>query len=105
MNEGLDMKRHGHSVKILDIDTTEEFIMNERFPLKGWRRYRIEYGGCNEDGLCEGVIYLPASGDPTAVVNLINGMQVQEETWRTVTTEKINEAKKKDRKDKKVQRL
>ena len=72
-------------VKILDVDTTEEFMMNPDFPLtKDWRRYRIEYGGCNEDCLAEGVIYLPKSADPNAITQLIMGMQAYYEIWKTV---------------------
>lgn len=41
---------------------TEEMILNEDFPLKGWRRYRIEYGF--ECSCPEGVVYFPADFDP-----------------------------------------
>lgn len=73
---------HDFKVKILDVDTTEEFIMNEDFPLKGWRRYRIEYGGHAEECLCEGVVYLPRNADSNAIVQLIMGMQAHGEIWK-----------------------
>lgn len=41
---------------------TEEMILNKDFPLKGWRRFRIEYGF--ECSCPEGVIYLPPDLDP-----------------------------------------
>lgn len=44
------------------VSLTEEFILNyDALPpeLNGWRYYRIEYGGCNEDCFMERPIYLP----------------------------------------------
>jgi len=75
---------HSSTVKLVDVDTTEEGILNPEFPLKGWRRYRIEYGGCNEDTLVEGTIYLPPSADSQAIVDLIMGMQAHEQIWKVV---------------------
>ena len=72
------------TVKILDIDTTEEMVMNpDAFPeeLRGWRYYRIEYGGCNEDCLYEGRVLLPRHADPNAITDMIMGMQAREEMW------------------------
>ena len=48
--------------KKLYVDVTEEIIMNpDALPdeLRGWRRYRIEYGGHAERCLLETPIYLP----------------------------------------------
>jgi len=50
--------------KIVDIDLTEQGVFN--WPddeIKGWRNYRIEYGGCNEDCYCEGLVWLPPHVD------------------------------------------
>lgn len=71
-------------IKILDVDTTEEYVMNQEAlpePLRGWRHHRVEYGGCNEDCLYEGRILLPPRADPLAVVQLLLGMQAYEEMW------------------------
>jgi hypothetical protein len=46
----------------LYVDVTEEIIMNpDALPdeLRGWRRYRIEYGGHAERCVLETPIYLP----------------------------------------------
>jgi hypothetical protein len=48
--------------KKLYVDVTEEIIMNpDALPdeLRGWRRYRIEYGGHAERCVLETPIYLP----------------------------------------------
>jgi hypothetical protein len=48
--------------KELYVDVTEEIIMNpDALPdeLRGWRRYRIEYGGHAERCVLETPIYLP----------------------------------------------
>ena len=77
--------RHHVTVTLIDVDTTEEGVLNPvAFPpeLRDWRYYRIEYGGCNEDTLWEGRILLPASADPKALVELIYGMQVYGQVWR-----------------------
>jgi len=73
-----------HNVNIVDVDLTEEGVMNpDAFgpDLKGWRLYRIEYGGCNEDCLWEGRILLPPRADRDAVADLIMGMQAREQIW------------------------
>ncbi len=50
----------------------EESVHLEYLPpsLRGWRRYRIEYGF--ECACPEGLIYLPASVDPDDVEKMIN---------------------------------
>jgi hypothetical protein len=48
--------------KKIYVDVTEEIIMNaDALPdeLRGWRRYRIEYGGHAERCVHETPIYLP----------------------------------------------
>jgi len=73
------------TVSLVDIDTTEEMIMNEdALPpaLRGWRYYRIEYGGCNEDCIWEGRIMLPPRADSHEIVRLIMGMQAYEQIWK-----------------------
>ena len=52
---------------------TEEMILNpDALPpsLRGWRRYRIEYG--IECSCLEGLIYLPSDVDPEAIEALLN---------------------------------
>lgn len=52
---------------------TEEMVLNEgALPgsLKGWRRFRIEYGF--ECSCPEGLIYLPPGADPDAVEAILN---------------------------------
>lgn len=52
---------------------TEEAVLNpDALPpsLRGWRRYRIEYGF--ECACPEGLMYLPASVDPDDIEKLIN---------------------------------
>ena len=73
------------NLKILDIDLTEEMVLNQDAlpkPLRGWRYYRIEYGGSNEDCIYEGRILLPESADPDAIVQLIMGMQAHGQIWK-----------------------
>ena len=75
------------TVKIVDVDTTEEMVMNpDALPadLRGWRHHRIEYGGCNEGCIYEGCILLPPRAEPNAIAQLIMGMQVWEEVWQEV---------------------
>lgn len=69
-------------VELIDIDTTEELVLNRDYlpaELRGWRFYRIEYGGCNEQCVWEGRVLLPPGGDPEALVSLLMGMQVRDE--------------------------
>lgn len=41
--------------KIVDIDLTEQMAFSWPDPeIEGWRNFRIEYGGCNEDCYYEG---------------------------------------------------
>lgn len=52
---------------------TEEMIINpDALPpsLRGWRRYRIEYGF--ECGCPEGLIYLPADIDSDIIERILN---------------------------------
>lgn len=52
---------------------TEELIMNpDALPpkLRGWRRYRIEYGF--QCSCPEGCIYLPPGVDPDDIEDLLN---------------------------------
>ena len=74
-------------IRIIDIDTTEEFILNPAAlpeALRGWRNYRIEYGGPNECCIWEGRLMLPPRADPQSVANLIMGMQAYEKIWTPV---------------------
>jgi len=50
----------------------EEFILNDEFlpgGMKGWRRFRIEYGF--ECSCPEGTIYLPPEVDPDTIEDLL----------------------------------
>ena len=75
------------AISIVSIDPTEEYVMNDGAfapELKGWRMYRIEYGGCNEDCVWEGRILLPPSADSEDVSRLILGMQAYGQVWTTI---------------------
>lgn len=70
--------------KVPWIDSTEEFVMNQDFlgdEFRGWRRYRLEYGGFNEYCQFEGTVYLPPHADVEAVVQLMIGMAFQEGSY------------------------
>ena len=74
------------SIRVLDVDTVEEMVMNPDAvhpALRDWRHYRIEYGGCNEDCIYEGRILLPPQADPDALVQLLLGMQAHGQIWTT----------------------
>lgn len=78
---------HYNTIKIVDISPTEEMIMNdEALPkeLRGYRCYRLEYGGANEDCLYEGRVLLPPGMEPQSICNLIMGAQAHEKVWTTV---------------------
>lgn len=78
--------RHSITVKILDVDTTEQFIMNQdALPeaMRDWRNYRIEYGGCNEECLWEGNIMLPPEADPTLLVQFLMGTIAYHQIWKS----------------------
>jgi len=64
--------------KPIYIGLTEEAVLNDdAFDpiLKGWRYYRIEYGGWNEDCVYEGCILLPPDADPEEVEELLKKLQ------------------------------
>lgn len=78
-------ENHFINVKLIDVDVTEEFVMNPNglpAPYKEWRFYRIEYGGCNQDCLVEGGIYLPPNIDASIVPQLIMGMDAYWQVWK-----------------------
>jgi hypothetical protein len=61
--------------KKLYVDVTEEIIMNpDALPseLRGWRRYRIEYGGHAERCLLENHILLPPHVQVERLERLLN---------------------------------
>jgi len=87
VSEVKEVDEHHFAVKILDIDTTEEYVLNpEALPmeLRGWRKYRIEYGGPNEACVWEGSIMLPPRADSEALVQLLMGMQAYGQIWTSV---------------------
>lgn len=50
--------------KLVDIDLTEQYAFSWPDPeIEGWRNFRVEYGGCNEDCYWEGNIWLPPEAD------------------------------------------
>ena len=58
---------------------TEQGVFNWPDPeIHGWRNYRIEYGGCNEDCYWEGVVFLPPAVDSTMMMHIFEIMQVPE---------------------------
>ena len=59
----------------IEVSLVEQVVMNESFlhELKGWRCYRIEYGGC-ENSNPEGCIYLPPDINPYIAEQVINAI-------------------------------
>lgn len=63
---------------MIPVDATEEMILNyDALPkqLNGWRRYRIEYGGCNEDCFMEQILYVPPRFDIDKLLGLFERAQ------------------------------
>ena len=60
------------------IGLTEEMVFNPPKDMKGWRVYRIEYGGIHEDCRCEGRVWLPPHADSDAVEALLRGLMAVE---------------------------
>lgn len=53
---------------LVDIDLTEEMAFTFPSPaMNGWRCYRIEYGGCNEDCYYEGRVWYPPEVDSSVL--------------------------------------
>jgi hypothetical protein len=48
------------------------FVFNPPKGLEGYRFYRIEYGGANEDCVYEGAIWLPEHVDRKEIEEIIN---------------------------------
>lgn len=66
-------------IKIVDIDLTEEMSFSWPDPeINGWRFYRIEYGGCNEQCYYEGRIILPPQFDSWLMTEFFEIIQVPE---------------------------
>lgn len=67
-------------MNLVDIDVTEQMAF--RWPndeIEGWRNYRIEYGGCNEDCYSEGFMWLPPHVSPEVMgYKLFEILQVPE---------------------------
>jgi hypothetical protein len=60
----------------LYVDVVEEAIMNVdalQREMRGWRRFRIEYGGHAEACLLETVIFLPPGTNVERLERLLNG--------------------------------
>jgi len=53
------------------VSATEYAVYKHPEGLEGWRCYRLEYGGVNEDCIKECVIWLPPMVDVYDVVNLM----------------------------------
>ena len=53
------------------ISLVEQMVMRYPPGMEKFRFYRIEYGGHASACLCEGVIWLPESMDPTRVEKLL----------------------------------
>jgi len=79
--------KHTVGVRIIPVDTTEEFVLNPKGlapELRNWRIYRLEFGGANQDCVYEGRIILPRRANPDAIAQLIMGMQTWEQMWKEV---------------------
>lgn len=66
---------------MIPVDATEEMILNYsalQHQLDGWRRYRIEYGGCNEDCFMEQILYVPPRFDIDRLLDLFAEAQKPE---------------------------
>ena len=48
------------------ITLTEYGVFHHPTKMKGWRYYRIEYGGVHEEQWAEGNVWLPPNADPRA---------------------------------------
>jgi hypothetical protein len=58
------------------VGLTEQCVMSYPDPrMEGWRFYRIEYCGFNEDCRFEGTIWLPQNVDPGYVEELLKKWQ------------------------------
>jgi len=66
--------------RLIDVDLTEEGAFSWPDPeIEGWRHYRIEYGGCNEDCYYEGRVWLPPQADSSVLgYKLFEILQVPE---------------------------
>jgi hypothetical protein len=53
------------------ISLVEYGVQNYPTGLEGWRLYRIEYGGSNEDCVYEGMIWLPKHLRPEVIETLL----------------------------------
>jgi len=81
-------------MKIVDIDLTGYGVFSYPDPeIEGWRLYRIEYGGCNEDCYYEGMIWLPPQFDSWLMTQMFEIMQIPE------AQKKLEEAIKKIHKE------
>ena len=80
--------------KLVDIDLTGQGAQSWPDPeIEGWRWYRIEYGGCNENCYYEGLIFLHPEFDSWCMTQLFEIMQVPE------ARKKLEEAIKKIHKE------
>lgn len=64
----------------MEISLTEQMVFNAPPEMEGWRFYRIEYGGCNEDCIWEGSIWLPQHTDAGIVEILLRGAEAYEKS-------------------------
>jgi len=71
-------------IKIISVDTVEYGVQSFPEGMENWRCFRIEYGGCNEDCLAEGHIWLPPEADPQQLEMFLMGMQAYHQIWKTV---------------------
>jgi hypothetical protein len=61
------------------VSATEYGVFKHPEGLEGWRFYRIEYGGSNEDCINEQTIWLPPNVNIWDIVNMIRRAQGQKE--------------------------
>ena len=64
---------------LVDIDLTEQGVFSwPHKEIEGWRFYRAEYGGCNEDCYYEGSVWLPPEVDSWKWTQMFEILQVPE---------------------------
>jgi len=55
-----------------DVRLVEYGVVRHPEGMDGWRMFRIEYGGFNEQCVTEGMIWLPPGADPEELEKWIN---------------------------------
>ena len=78
------MPKNSESYKLTSVDYTEEGILNEEYPnpeepIRGWRRFRVNYRNDFGFSNVEGTLYFPPDIDPYPILDsLCKKLQKQE---------------------------